>query len=233
MTVHSASSCTSVNDVNRNMSGLHSGHVKSPALLTALGMIFGFSLFALVYIFAMRRRRSSQHPQQTQDDLGIRLTIGHERKSGLDAEPGGSATSLVDREKQLNNLRAQLDSVSAQHDDLSIRLAERDKEVGDLRAQLQAVIGERDDLTLKLHDALTQTATPATRSDNTEVDDLLAITGVGPVYAARLRAAGYSRFVDVAQTTAEALADVIKAPAWRTPNYEEWIAHARQLAGIK
>lgn len=231
MNVKSASNWTSVVDANHRRQR-HTGHAMLPVLVMAQGMIFGLSLFALIYLHTLRRLRGSHDSQQTQNADGIKLTMDQQRQSAVDVDRDGLPAILVEREKQLNDLRAQLDSVGAQHDDLSVRLAERDKEVGDLRTQLQAVIGERDDLSLKLHDALTQAPAPATRSDSTEVDDLLLITGVGPVYAARLRAAGYRRFADIAQATAEALADVIKAPAWRTPNYEEWITHARQLAGM-
>lgn len=232
MTFHTTSNWNCVVNAARSKSGLRTGHAKSPVLLTTLGMFFGMSLFALLYMYAVRRLRSSHHPQQAQGENGIKLTMDHAQQSAVVAEQDGLPAILVKREMQLNNLRAQLDSAGAQHNDLSVRLAECDKDVGDLKAQLLAVIGERDDLSLKLQDALTQTPTSPTRSDNVEVDDLLAITGIGPVYAAKLRTAGYRKFVDVAQATVEALADAIQAPAWRTPSYEEWITHAKQLAGI-
>lgn len=92
--------------------------------------------------------------------------------------------------------------------------------------------GERDELNLKLQDALSRASTLPTRSANIEDDDLVEIIGVGPVYATKLGAAGFRKYADVANSTAEALADAVMAPAWRTPNFEEWITHAKQLAGM-
>jgi len=57
-------------------------------------------------------------------------------------------------------------------------------------------------------------------------DDLTAIKGIGPVYAARLADAGIERFAALAAADAPALAELIDAPV---AQLEEWITQAQAL----
>lgn len=57
-------------------------------------------------------------------------------------------------------------------------------------------------------------------------DDLARIQGIGPVYIARLHAAGIHRFADLAARTPAELAAIIQAPEWRQFDYAGWIAQA-------
>ena len=61
-------------------------------------------------------------------------------------------------------------------------------------------------------------------------DDLTRLEGIGPAYATRLRAAGITTYAQLAVTDEGTLAEIIGAPAWRRPNYDEWIAQARLAA---
>ncbi len=61
-------------------------------------------------------------------------------------------------------------------------------------------------------------------------DDLTRIEGVGPAYATRLRASGITTFAQLAGSDEETLTIVVAAPAWRRPNYGDWIAQARLAA---
>lgn len=54
-------------------------------------------------------------------------------------------------------------------------------------------------------------------------DDLTDISGIGPVFAGRLRDAGITSFADVANTDAERLAEITGATVART---SEWVASA-------
>lgn len=54
-------------------------------------------------------------------------------------------------------------------------------------------------------------------------DDLTAISGIGPVFAGRLRDAGINTFADVAQAGPERLAEVTGATPSRT---SEWVSAA-------
>ena len=65
-------------------------------------------------------------------------------------------------------------------------------------------------------------ASPA-RSD---ADDLAAIHGIGPVFKARLAAAGISRFDELAAAKADRLAEIAGVPESRA---REWIDQARSL----
>ena len=61
-------------------------------------------------------------------------------------------------------------------------------------------------------------------------DDLLIIEGIGPVYAAKLRAAGITTFAQLAEADDARLAEIIQAPAWRKVNYADWREQARLAA---
>jgi predicted flap endonuclease-1-like 5' DNA nuclease len=58
-------------------------------------------------------------------------------------------------------------------------------------------------------------------------DDLTRLEGIGPTYASRLREHGIVTFVRLAQSGADELAKIIQAPAWRQPNFGDWIVQAR------
>lgn len=62
-------------------------------------------------------------------------------------------------------------------------------------------------------------------------DDLTQLRGIGPAFAARLRAGGIMTFAALAASTPEQLAAVVQAPDWRRPDYAAWIAQARQRLG--
>ncbi len=69
-------------------------------------------------------------------------------------------------------------------------------------------------------------------------DDLLIIEGIGPVYAAKLRAAGITTFAQLAEADDARLAEIIQAPVWRKVNYADWreqarLAAAGDAAGLK
>jgi predicted flap endonuclease-1-like 5' DNA nuclease len=61
-------------------------------------------------------------------------------------------------------------------------------------------------------------------------DDFTLIEGIGPVYRERLARNGIATFVALSSTDPGRLDEVIGAPAWRRPNFEEWIEQARLAA---
>lgn len=67
---------------------------------------------------------------------------------------------------------------------------------------------------------------PVPRRD--DADDLSEIKGIGPVYKARLAAAGISRFDELAATPVARLAEVAEVAESRA---EEWVDQARALVG--
>lgn len=80
---------------------------------------------------------------------------------------------------------------------------------------------------------------PAGRSGTVELlvdaeepagDDLTRLEGIGPTYAARLSEHGIVSFAQLAGSGEDALAAIIQAPAWRQPNFADWIAQARLAA---
>lgn len=63
-------------------------------------------------------------------------------------------------------------------------------------------------------------------------DDFKPLAGLGSVYEGRLYDAGICTYAALANATVEQLAEICRAPAWRTPDYASWIAEAQaRLAG--
>lgn len=60
-------------------------------------------------------------------------------------------------------------------------------------------------------------------------DDLTLIDGIGATFAARLQEAGIDSFAALAAADEDTLAQVIKAPEWRRPDFADWISQAQTL----
>lgn len=72
--------------------------------------------------------------------------------------------------------------------------------------------------------ALTAEAAPGASPGG---DDLTQLKGIGPAYAARLRAGGIDTRAALAMCTPEQLAALVQAPDWRRPDYQSWIDQAK------
>ena len=59
-----------------------------------------------------------------------------------------------------------------------------------------------------------------------DADDLASIRGIGPVFKARLAAAGISRFDELGRSDPDRIAEIVGVPAERAA---EWIEQARTL----
>ncbi len=72
-------------------------------------------------------------------------------------------------------------------------------------------------------------AAAATAAPSTVLgDDLTAIKGIGPAFAEQLRAGGIVTRAALAACTPERLAEIVQAPDWRRPDYQNWIDQARE-----
>ena len=60
-------------------------------------------------------------------------------------------------------------------------------------------------------------------------DDLTKIKGIGRTYAVALQNAGIATYADLGASDAESLEAIIRAPAWRKVDYNDWIAQAQTL----
>ncbi|MDQ1301610.1 MAG: hypothetical protein QG637_1532, partial [Chloroflexota bacterium] len=79
-------------------------------------------------------------------------------------------------------------------------------------------------------DAWSAEAQGLARQPRTAGDDLLSVEGIGPVYAAKLQAAGITTFAQLAAADNARLAEIIQAPAWRKVDYDAWREQARLAA---
>jgi hypothetical protein len=68
---------------------------------------------------------------------------------------------------------------------------------------------------------------PASTAGETEPDDLAAVTGIGPVYRARLIEAGFTTFAELAAGDAAAIAEAAGVPESRAA---DWVEQAAGLA---
>ncbi|NOZ71840.1 MAG: DUF4332 domain-containing protein [Chloroflexi bacterium] len=65
------------------------------------------------------------------------------------------------------------------------------------------------------------------------MEELQKIRGIGPKTAQVLAEAGIETLADLAQSEPEVLAEIVQAPEWRRPNYEDWIQQAQALTQDK
>lgn len=61
-------------------------------------------------------------------------------------------------------------------------------------------------------------------------DRLQDINGIGQVYAKRLHEAGIRTFADLAASTPQKLADILKPQEWQTLEFDAWIRQAHSFA---
>ncbi|MBP6016486.1 MAG: DUF4332 domain-containing protein [Candidatus Promineofilum sp.] len=69
--------------------------------------------------------------------------------------------------------------------------------------------------------------------DGTPPDDFDRLPGIGQVYERRLYEAGICTYEAMAAATPGQLADICRAPAMRTPDYQAWIATAAELSAAR
>ena len=73
---------------------------------------------------------------------------------------------------------------------------------------------------------------PATPADKPEPDKLEKITGIGKVFAGRLRNAGIHTFAQLAEQSPERISEIVsEEKKVSISETQEWISQARQLAG--
>ncbi|SRR5690554_1992887 len=66
------------------------------------------------------------------------------------------------------------------------------------------------------------------RYSEEDPDPLEEITGIGPVFASRLREAGIRTFRQLATLPPERIREITKVQAWQAADVESWIEQARE-----
>ncbi len=61
-------------------------------------------------------------------------------------------------------------------------------------------------------------------------DNLMAINGIGPMFAQRLKNAGITTFAQLAETPSERLLEIVRAKSWQVVDPEFWRRQAREFA---
>lgn len=75
-----------------------------------------------------------------------------------------------------------------------------------------------------------QTQLTVQSTDASTIDRLQDINGIGQVYAKRLNEAGIRTFADLAASTPQKLAEILKPQEWQTLDFDAWIRQARSFA---
>jgi predicted flap endonuclease-1-like 5' DNA nuclease len=187
------------------------------------------------------------HPAQlataeaTLSSLGARLTEYQDKLAACQAEAGRLRVQLAEdqqRRTQLASAQAQLAQLRTQ-----LALAQRGRGEHDLLvAQAERAPGQPDSA------ALVSAEAELTRLDRAVValkdelsrniivpvpDDLTLITGIGPIFAARLVAAGVKSFRAIAESSPARLRQLAQVKKWQKIDPDLWIAEAVEFASGK
>jgi polyhydroxyalkanoate synthase len=93
--------------------------------------------------------------------------------------------------------------------------------------EIEEPAADEDESSATAAETTDETATADTPAEPPDRDDLTAITGIGPTYAERLRAAGYTSAAALADADPAALIEATGAPEARV---RDWIEQAHDLA---
>lgn len=106
----------------------------------------------------------------------------------------------------------------------------------DLQGKLAALEAEKASLAARLQEALNREPQVIVQEVVKEVmierDRLQKIHGVGDVFTRRFNEAGVFTFAQLAALTPERAREIIKPEEWQAIEPEQWIAEARQFAGL-
>jgi predicted flap endonuclease-1-like 5' DNA nuclease len=122
---------------------------------------------------------------------------------------------------QLTACKKELDAARSEQSSLNAQLAACRGDLDTARAAATVVVAS---------EAVALRSAGPIEELPTEPDNLEILEGIGPKRAAKLRQAGVTNYARLAMLTPAWLNDIIKAPAWRRPSYEDWIAQARLAA---
>jgi predicted flap endonuclease-1-like 5' DNA nuclease len=179
--------------------------------------------------------------EATLSNLGARLTEYQDQLAACQAEAGQLRVQLADDQQR----RAQLASAQGQLAQLRRQLAEAQRGRGErelLVAQAERARNQHDDAAFAAAEA------ELTRLDREVValkdelsrnipmpqpDDLAKVTGIGPVFAERLVAAGLRSFRDIAESSPARLKQIAGVKKWHKIDPDLWIAEAAEFASGK
>lgn len=106
----------------------------------------------------------------------------------------------------------------------------------DLQGKLAALEAEKASLAARLQEALNREPQVIVQEVVKEVmierDRLQKIHGIGDVFTRRFNEAGVFTFAQLAALTPERAREIIKPEEWQAIEPEQWIAEARQFAGL-
>lgn len=138
-------------------------------------------------------------------------------------------TRLARQKTQLAAVRRQAASVTrvktsahksrALVTELKKQLALAKRQIKALQVQSQKREAMIVDLTTRLY-----------RLRQAEMEKLERIVGIGPKYAARLRAGGITTITALAHATVEQVQEIIQPRRWQKPKFDFWIKQAQQLS---
>ena len=138
-----------------------------------------------------------------------------------EAELQESTAALAQTQSELSTARAQVQAAKVRQAELQRRLdAEQARTTAEITASAPAT--EKTGSPAPAASRPVHSAAPA--------DDLTKIKGVGPTFEQRMREAGVTTFVQVAEATPEELEHIVQPAAWQRIDFADWRQQAKNLA---
>ena len=125
---------------------------------------------------------------------------------------------ISEREREIGELRAELENRESQYGELEAELENRESRYGELEVEL----GNRESRYGELEAEFE-------RYTGTHPDDLTAIKGIGRIYQWKLRDAGYATYAQLAKVDPDVLRKVLDMEEWQSTELQAWIDQAQLL----
>ncbi|MEK7807446.1 MAG: helix-hairpin-helix domain-containing protein [Chloroflexota bacterium] len=180
------------------------------------------------------------------------------RLGAIETDYEGQRRRIMELESQVERLRAKkkadkgstkrLAELTAEVERLQNILSKHNQTVNDYEGEIEELRArnvEQDQVLDQLRVAQTederQLAAIESEIDRARVEaekpkpapeqGLRMITGIGPVYAQRLKDAGIESYADLAKLTPQEVRDIMKVQKWQRLDADSWIAQAVELSG--
>jgi predicted flap endonuclease-1-like 5' DNA nuclease len=146
----------------------------------------------------------------------------------------GKQTELAEARTLLAQRETELARIIRSREEADREIEEALQELGQARREIEHAgeASRQTDIHAQLLRMLREETLQSTSAIGPHTEDnLMEIKGIGEGYAGMLNAAGVHTFRQLSFMTPDDLLEILRAPHWREPNVETWIAEARALAG--
>ncbi len=133
--------------------------------------------------------------------------------------------------ERLQNILSKQNQVVNDYEGEIEQLRERNVEQDRALDQLRSAQTEDERQLAALESEMERARAEAEKPKPAPEQDLELISGIGPVFAKRLKNAGINSYADLANLTAQEVRDIVKVKKWQRLDAVSWIAQAVELSG--